>query len=392
MLGSLGRFVVRRRVAVLVAALLAMFVAGALGGGVAKHLSGGGFEDPGAESSQAKRVLEQSFGTRNPNVVLLVTANDGSVDSAAAAAAGAALTRELGSEEGVTQAVSYWTLGSPPPLRNNDGRQALVLATIGGDDDDVAERIEHISPRFTRTDGTLTVAVGGFAEVFRQVSTQIEHDLVRAEMISLPIILILLVLVFGSVVAASLPLGIGAMAVIGTFLVLRVLASFTQVSIFALNLTTAMGMGLAIDYRLFVVSRYREELPGRPGAGRRHRADGDDRRTHRDLQCRHRGRLPRRHARVPPGFPPVVRLRRDRSCGPGRCRRRGRAARAAGRPRAPGGEMGPVAPAREARGHRLLAPGGGGGDAPPRARGHRGRPPAVLPGRPVPADRLRPAR
>ncbi len=137
-----------------------------------------------------------------------------------------------------------------------------MLATIGGDDDVVAERIEDISPRYIRSDGTLTVAVGGFAEVFRQVSAQIEHDLVRAEMISLPIILVLLVLVFGSVVAASLPLGIGALAVIGTFLVLRVLASFTQVSIFALNLTTAMGMGLAIDYSLFVVSRYREELRG----------------------------------------------------------------------------------------------------------------------------------
>jgi RND superfamily putative drug exporter len=261
MLASLGRFVVRRRKLVLVAALLAMVVAGAAGGGVAKHLSGGGFEDPAAESSQAKRVLEASFGTRNPNLVLLVTAKDGSVDSATAAAAGAALTRELGAEAGITQAVSYWTLGSPPPLRSNDGSQALVLATIGGDDDQVAEIIEDLSPRYTRPGGAeISVAVGGFAEVFRQVSIQIEHDLVRAEMISLPIILILLVLVFGSVVAASLPLGIGALAVIGTFLVLRVLASFTQVSIFALNLTTAMGMGLAIDYSLFVVSRYREEL------------------------------------------------------------------------------------------------------------------------------------
>jgi len=260
MLASLGRFVVRRRVAVLVAALVAMVLAGAVGGGVAQRLSGGGFEDPRAESSQAKRVLGRLFGARTPNVVLLVTSAEGSVDSPAAAAAGAALTRELGAEAGVTQAVSYWSLGSPPPLRSNDGRQALVLATIGGDDDVVAERIKDISPRYTRTEGPVTVAVGGFAEVFRQVSTQIEQDLLRAETISLPIVLVLLVLVFGSVVAASLPLGIGALAVIGTFFVLRILASFTQVSIFALNLTTAMGMGLAIDYSLFVVSRYREEL------------------------------------------------------------------------------------------------------------------------------------
>ena len=260
MLGALGRFVVRRRVAVLVAALLGMVVAGAVGGGVAQHLTGGGFEDPGAESTRAREVLEQEFGARNPNIVLLVTSADGSVDSPAAATAGAALTDELGAEAGVTQAVSYWSLGSPPPLRSNDGRQALVLATIDGTEDEIMERVEHLSPKYTRSDGAVTVAVGGFAEVFRQVSEQIEKDLVRAELISLPIVLVLLVLVFGSVVAASLPLGIGALAVLGTFLVLRVLASFTDVSIYALNLTTAMGMGLAIDYSLFVVSRYREEL------------------------------------------------------------------------------------------------------------------------------------
>ncbi|HTJ75471.1 MAG TPA: MMPL family transporter [Acidimicrobiales bacterium] len=262
MLAALARFVVRRRKAVLVAALLAMVVAGAVGGGVAKHLSGGGFDDPGAESSQARRTLAAAFGQRSPNLVLLVTATAGSVDDPQAAAAGVALTKELAAQTGVTQATSYWTLGSPPPLRSADGRQALVLATIGGSDDHVADVIKQVSPRFTRTgDGSaISVQVGGYAEVFRQVSTQIEHDLKRAETLSLPIVLVLLVVVFGSVVAASLPLGIGALAVIGTFLVLRVLASFTQVSIFALNLTTAMGLGLAIDYSLFVVSRYREEL------------------------------------------------------------------------------------------------------------------------------------
>ena len=260
MLGALGRFVVRRRMAVLVAALLTMVVAGAVGGGVAQHLTGGGFEDPGAESAQARELLEDTFGARNPNVVLLVTSADGSVDSAAAAAAGTALTAELGAEAGVAQSFSYWTLGSPPPLRSNDGSQALVLASIDGTEDEVMDRIKVLSPKYTRTDGDISVAVGGFAEVFRQVSEQIEHDLVRAELISLPIILVLLVVVFGSVVAASLPLGIGALAVLGTFLVLRALASVTDVSIYALNLTTAMGMGLAIDYSLFVISRYREEL------------------------------------------------------------------------------------------------------------------------------------
>ena len=262
MLEALARFVVRRRVAVLVVSLLAMAVAGVVGGGVAAHLSGGGFNDPGAESSQAKRVLAGTFGAQDPNLVLLVTSADGSVDSPAAAAAGLALTRELAGQPGITTATSYWALGSPPPLRSTDGRQALVLATIGGSDDQVAARIKELSPAFTRagTGGPISVQVGGYAEVFRQVSSQIEHDLKRAELLSLPVVLVLLVVVFSSVVAAALPLGIGALAVIGTFLILRVLASLTQVSIFALNLTTAMGLGLAIDYSLFVVSRYREEL------------------------------------------------------------------------------------------------------------------------------------
>src|SRR5207248_11204843 len=103
---------------------------------------------------------------------------------------------------------------------------------------------------------------GGFAEVFRQIGTQIEQDLRTAEMIALPITLILLILVFGSAVAASLPLTLGILAIIGGFFVLRVIASITQVSIFSLNLATALGLSLAIDYSLFVVSRYREELRG----------------------------------------------------------------------------------------------------------------------------------
>ncbi len=135
-----------------------------------------------------------------------------------------------------------------------------MLARIDLDDDAIDERIEDLAPRYQRDSDGLDVQVTGFAEVFREVGTTIEEDLVRAETIALPITLLLLVLVFGSVVSASLPLMIGALSVVGTFLVLRVLASLTEVSIFSLNLTTAMGLGLAIDYSLFVVSRFREEM------------------------------------------------------------------------------------------------------------------------------------
>ena len=260
MFSVLARLVVRHRVLVLVLGLVAFLGAGAVGGGVAEHLSTGGFDDPNAEASRANEILEEDFGQGVPNLVLLVTADGGDVDAPAVVDAGDDLTKELAGEAGIEQAVSYWSLGSPPPLASDGKDRALVIARIAGDDDEVRERIDVLSPAYTRDGDTIDVEVGGFAEVFREVGETIEADLTRAEMIALPITLLLLVVVFGSVVAAALPLAVGGFAIIGTFLVLRVLAGLTDVSIFSLNLATAMGLGLAIDYSLFVVSRYREEL------------------------------------------------------------------------------------------------------------------------------------
>jgi RND superfamily putative drug exporter len=259
MFEKLGRLAVRRRKGVIALTVLFLVAAGALGGGVADKLSGGGFEDPDAESTVAADVLDREFGQQSPNLILLVTSPDGDVDSAAAKKAGLALTQELEATEDVEQAFSYWSSGVAQ-LKSRDGSQALVFAVIPGSDDHVKEVIETVSPQFTRPDGALEVEVTGFAEVYRQMQETIEGDLVRAESIAIPITLVALIFVFGSVVAASLPLAIGILAIIGSFLILSVIASITQVSIFALNLTTALGLGLAIDYSLFVVSRYREEL------------------------------------------------------------------------------------------------------------------------------------
>jgi RND superfamily putative drug exporter len=262
MLTRLANLATRRSRLVLVVAVLFVALAGALGGGVADSLTAGGFDDPATESARAEEVLAQKFDTGVPNLVLVASAPDGDVDSPAAAEAGQALTDELAAEPGVTDVVSYWSEGNAPPLRSDDGSRALVIARIEGDDDQVEARIEELGPRLQRSgDGeALEVEVGGFAQVFHEVGNTIEEDLVKAEMIALPITLVLLVLIFGSVVAASLPLVIGIMSIFGTFLVLQLLSGVTEVSIYALNLTTAMGLGLAIDYSLFIVYRYREEL------------------------------------------------------------------------------------------------------------------------------------
>jgi putative drug exporter of the RND superfamily len=265
MLARLGSFVVRRRRATLVGVLLLTVAAAVFGGGVARNLIAGGFEPAGAESVRAEEVLEEEFGQQQPNVVLVVTANDGNVDSEPTRAAGTAITEFVAGFEHVDIAVSYWTLGDPPPLRGTDGDNALVMAHVEGDDTEAIERADELVDALEADDiggDAVTVHAGGIAVVNSEITRTVERDLQLAEMIAIPITLVLLVWVFGSIVAALLPLAVGVFAIIGGFAGLQLFAQFTDVSIFALNATTALGLGLAIDYSLFIVSRYREELAG----------------------------------------------------------------------------------------------------------------------------------
>ena len=266
MLTRIARSSIRRRRLVLVLAGVAFLVSGAVGGGVAKRLSTGGFDDPKAESAKVQATLAKEFGAGTPNVLLLVTARDGNVDAPAVATAGRALARELGRERfrglGMTEVVSYWDLPPGNPLASKDHRQALVLARFANEDDVLVTFSGQLATRYDRHDpaSPISVRVGGKGPVFAAINKTVERDLLRAELIAGPLTLLLLLFIFRGVVAALVPLAIGALAVVGTFLVLFVVNEFTQVSVFALNLTTAMGLGLAIDYSLFIVSRYREEL------------------------------------------------------------------------------------------------------------------------------------
>jgi RND superfamily putative drug exporter len=259
MLARLATFTVRRRRAILVTTLVVFLAAAVYGGNVATRLSSGGFDNPSSDSSQARHLLDERFHTGSPNLVLLVDAGSATVDAPQVAAAGRALTSRLAGEADVADVTSYWSLGGAAPLRSKDAHKALVVARITGTDKQVSERIKRIQPRYAGSFEGLPVRVGGVAEVFRQVGTTTEHDLQVAEMIALPITLLLLLFIFRGLVAALLPLVIGAISIVGTFTVLKVMTELTNVSVFALNLTTALGLGLAIDYSLFVLSRFREE-------------------------------------------------------------------------------------------------------------------------------------
>ncbi|MFF3858407.1 MMPL family transporter [Streptomyces sp. NPDC002209] len=267
--GRWTRIVTARPRLSLLLALVVTALAVLAGGGVADRMGSGGWEDPDARSTYAAKVLEREFPGSQPNLLLLVDAAAGAgagsapgtagVDDPAVAAEAERLTAQLASEQGVAGVGSYWRTHLPA-LRSEDGRQALIAARVLGDEKTRAAVLERIAPRYRGEHGPVRVSLGGPVAVQREVTTTIQEDLLRAEVIALPVTLVLLVIVFGSAVAALLPLGVGIVAILGTNAVLRGLTEFTDVSVFAQNLTTALGLGLAIDYALFIVRRFREEL------------------------------------------------------------------------------------------------------------------------------------
>ncbi|MBG0855136.1 MMPL family transporter [Streptomyces spinoverrucosus] len=257
--GGWTRLVTARPRLSLFAALVLTVLAVLAGSGVAERLGSGGWEDPDAQSTYATKALEREFPDSQPNLLLLVDAGRASVDDPAVTAAAGRLAEQLAAEKGVVGVGSYWQSRSPA-LRAEDGHEALIAARITGDDKTAGETLERIARSLRGTHGPVEVKIGGLVTVRHEMQTIIQEDLTRAELIALPVTLVLLVMVFGSAVAALLPLGIGIAAILGTNAVLRGLTEFTDVSVFALNLTTALGLGLAIDYALFIVRRFREEL------------------------------------------------------------------------------------------------------------------------------------
>ncbi|MEU5839654.1 MMPL family transporter [Streptomyces diacarni] len=258
MLDRTADFTYRRARTVLLLALLAVVALAAVGFGAFGKLKGGGFDDPASPSSRAAALIEEKFGGEN-NLVLLVSAQDGDLDAPAVERAGEKLTRGLRAEPGVSQVTSYWAPGGSA-LTSRDGDRALVLAHM---DDADTERITEVTGQWTGDKGPVSVQAGGPAALNGDITAQVSGDLALAEAIAVPVTLVLLIIAFGSVVAALLPLAIGVVAILGTFAELYVLGSVTDVSVFAVNLTTALGLGLGIDYGLLLVSRFRERL----GAG-----------------------------------------------------------------------------------------------------------------------------
>ncbi|MFD8102250.1 MMPL family transporter [Nocardia fluminea] len=241
-------------------------VLGALGATLFERVEGGGYTDSGSESSRALEVLRTEFGQAPPNLLLLVE-TESSVEDPESTAAATALVANLQERAGVTEVMSYWT-SHQPALRSVDGKQGLIVASVLGSEREIDERVTAISEELTGRQGSLQVRAGGFAMLMHETVQQSKTDIAKGEAIAFPLTLIALLFVFGGLVAASLPLLVAIGTVLCTMGALWLLTLFTDLSVTATNVATLLGLGLAIDYSLLIVNRYRDELAeGRTPAG-----------------------------------------------------------------------------------------------------------------------------
>jgi RND superfamily putative drug exporter len=241
-----------RRVALI--ALAFFLIAGALGGGVAERLDPYGADDPETETVEARQQL-QDAGLRVPAVIVVV--EDAPVGQPATRARLVGLAAEISRDPDVESVSGFHNTGSRDFV-SDDGRSTyLAVALLPTDDKEWQAAGADIAERLEDRPG---VVVGGAAVAQEQVNKQVEEDLQRAELLAFPLLFLLSFVFFRSLVASLLPVMVGVLAIVGTFLILRTASEVGSISIFALNLTTGLGLGLAIDYSLFIVSRYREEI------------------------------------------------------------------------------------------------------------------------------------
>jgi RND superfamily putative drug exporter len=252
---------------IIAAAVVAAAAAAIFGIPVGQRLSASGFQDPTSESSKATQLLTDKFGQGAAQMLITVTA-PGEISSGPARTVGLGIVDQLKGSPHVADVTSAWT--APPDaaseLVSRDGKSGLIVAGITGGENEAQKYASALSDQVAHDGDGITIRSGGVAMVNVQITEQSQGDLLVMESIAIPFSFLVLVWVFGGLLAAALPVAVGAMAIVGSMSVLRLITFGTDVSIFALNLTTAMGLALGIDYTLLIISRFRDEL-----------ADGADR-------------------------------------------------------------------------------------------------------------------
>jgi putative drug exporter of the RND superfamily len=261
MLQRIARLAIAAPRRIIGVAVLVFIAAAVFGIPVADSLSPGGFQDPNSESARAIQVLTDKFGQSGQQMLILVTA-PGGVNSEQARKVGTGLVDQLQHSPLVYNASSAWTAppGASADLISTDGKSGVIVVNVKGGENYAQKNAQTLSDQFIHDRDGVTVRAGGPAMQYAQINKQNQEDLLLMEMIALPLTFVVLVWVFGGLLAAALPMALGALAVVGSMTVLRIVTFTTDVSIFALNLSTALGVALAVDYTLLILSRYRDEL------------------------------------------------------------------------------------------------------------------------------------
>jgi RND superfamily putative drug exporter len=260
MFEKLGHSLVHRRKSVLALFIVALIGLGVLAGLAVPRLSGGGYSNPNSDSARATKYLINTFHVKDPAVILEVKSSTSITDPAVIASA-AALEKSVAGEPGVAKTLSYWSAGGAPTLASRDQKAAyLFIYSTESDPTNAKPLGKLIESKYDGTFQGLRVYVNGIAAFNSALSEKISKDLALAEGISVPLIFLLLLFVFGGLIASATPLIVGVSAIIGSLAIIFIVSLATGVSIFALNLITGMGLGLGIDYALLMVNRFREEL------------------------------------------------------------------------------------------------------------------------------------
>jgi RND superfamily putative drug exporter len=251
--------IITRSKVMLTGYLVAIVIAGGIGAQVFAKFDSGGYSDPNSDSAKAWEYLEETFKVKDPTVVLIVKSKEG-VDDPSVRERALRLEAELRAEKSAETVVSYWSTNAPS-LRSSDGKSAFIFIYLRSSDfSKIDSAGGYYQSKYDRDYEGLDIDASGTAVFANAINGKIQDDLKLAEAISIPITFILLLLIFGAMVASAMPLMVGVTAILGTFFALFLLTFFTDVSIFALNLTTGLGLGLGIDYALLMVNRFREEL------------------------------------------------------------------------------------------------------------------------------------
>ena len=261
MFSSWGAAMSRFRRLVLALAVIFLAVAGAWGTGVFGQLSGSSsLDDPASESQRINQRVLADFGPQSEDIVALYSSTSATVDDPQFTAAVQAAEAKAKVLPGISSITSYYDEKSPAFVSTDRHETYIAVRLVPGTSDGKANKIGK-----ALRSSEVNTLIGGQRAVDLAINDRVPTDIARAEEIGMPILVLALLVVFGSLVAACMPVLIGGFAVLGAFLVLRVITLFTTVSIFSLNIITILGMGLAVDYGLFIVSRFREELDrGRP--------------------------------------------------------------------------------------------------------------------------------